>query len=46
MILLNKYEDLLNDFMSLMEDIDDEIVLRGYDLAKLEENLQKAKNEA
>ena len=43
---MDKYEDLLDNFMALMEEIDDEILLRGYDLSKLEENIEKAINEA
>lgn len=38
---LNKYEDLLEDFMEFIEEIDDEVLLRGYDLTKLEETLKK-----
>lgn len=43
---MNKYEELLEDFMEFIEEIEDEILLRGYDLTKLEENLKKATNEA
>ena len=46
MIYLNKYEELLEDFMEFIDEIDDEVLLRSYDLTKLEENLKKAKNEA
>lgn len=46
MILLNKYEELLEDFMVFIDEIDDDILLRGYDLTKLEENLKKAEHEA
>ena len=46
MIYLNKYEELLEDFMEFIDEIDDEVLLKGYDLTKLEENLKKAKNEA
>lgn len=46
MICLDKYEELLENFMDLMEDIDDEILIRGYDLSKLQDNLKKAEHEA
>lgn len=46
MISLNKYEELLDDFMNLMDEIDDEILLRGYDLTKLHKSIKKATNEA
>lgn len=43
---MDKYEDLLDNFMALIEEIDDEILIRGYDLTKLQDNLEKAEHEA
>ena len=41
-----KYEEFLEDFMEFIEEIDNEILIRGYDLTKLQDNLEKAEHEA
>ena len=43
---MDKYEELLDNFMEFIEEIDDEILIRGYDLTKLQDNLEKAEHEA
>ena len=46
MIYLIKYEEFLEDFMEFIEEIDNEILIRGYDLTKLQDSLEKAEHEA
>lgn len=45
-ILVNKYEELLEDFMEFIEEIDSEVLIYDYDLTKLEESLTKTIDEA
>lgn len=40
-IWLGKYEVFLEEFMQFIDEIDDEILLTGYDLSKLELDLKK-----
>lgn len=45
-VRLNKYDLLLDSFTEYIHNIDDEILIRGYDLTKLKGLIEKAKNEA
>lgn len=42
---LNKYELLLESLTEYIHNIDDEILMRGYDLSKLKGIIEKAENE-
>ena len=43
---LDKYELLLNEMSEYIHNFDDEILIRGYDLTKIQGIIEKAEHEA